>query len=88
VFKFDGKKGDKVLIEVQAARFGSPVDGFLTVYDADRKVLASADDTNGSADPALTVTLPKDGTYFVSLIDAHDLGGANFGYRLVVKKEK
>jgi hypothetical protein len=88
VFKFDGAKGDRVLIEVQAARFGSPVDGFLTVYDADRKVLASADDTNGSADPALTVALPRDGTYFVSLIDAHDLGGANFGYRLLVKKEK
>jgi hypothetical protein len=86
VFAFDGKKGDKVLIDVQAARFGSPVDGFLTVYDANRKVIASADDVNGSADPALTVTLPKDGTYFISLIDANDLGGANFGYRLVVKK--
>jgi hypothetical protein len=88
VFKFDGKKGDKVTIEVQAARFGSPVDGFLTVYDLDRKVLASADDTNGSADPSLVLTLPKDGTYFISLIDAHDLGGANFGYRLTLKKEK
>jgi hypothetical protein len=86
VFKFVGKKGDKVSVEVQAARFGSPVDAFLTVYDADRKIVASADDTDGSPDPALTVTLPRDGTYFVSLIDAHDLGGANFGYRLVVKK--
>ncbi len=85
VFKFEGKKGDKITIEVQAARFGSPLDGFLTVYDADRKVLASADDVNGSADPVLTVALPKDGAYFVSLIDAHDLGGANFAYRLVVK---
>ena len=86
-FKFEGKKGTKVRIEVQAARFGSPVDGFLTLYDADRKVVDSADDVNGSADPILTVTLPKDGTYFVALIDAHDLGGANFGYRLVVKAE-
>jgi hypothetical protein len=84
VFAFDGKKGDKVTIEVQAARFGSPVDGFLTVYDADRKAVGSAD----SADPVLTVTLPKDGTYFISLIDANDLGGANFGYRLVVTKGK
>ena len=87
VFKFDGKKGDKVRVEVQAWRFGSPLDGFVTVYDADRKALASADDTDGSADPVLTVTLPKDGTYCVTLNDAHDLGGANFGYRLVVKKE-
>ena len=86
VFAFTGKKGDKVTIDVQAARFGSPVDGFLTVYDADRKVIGSVDDADGSADPVLTVTLPKDGTYFISLIDAHDLGGANFSYRLVVKK--
>jgi hypothetical protein len=71
---------------VQAARFGSPVDGFLTLHDADRKLLASSDDADGSADPVLAVTLPKDGTYYISLIDAHDLGGANFGYRLIVKK--
>jgi hypothetical protein len=88
VFKFEGKKGDKVTFEVRAARFGSPLDGFLTVYGPDRAVVGSADDTNGSPDPVLTVTLPADGTYFVALIDAHDLGGSNFGYQLVMKKEK
>jgi len=88
VFKIEGKAGEKLLIEVQAARFGSPLDGFLTLHDAHRKLIASADDTNGSPDPVLAVTLPKDGAYFLTLIDAHDLGGANFGYRLVVKKGK
>lgn len=88
VFKIEGKAGEKLHIEVQAARFGSPLDGFLTLHDADRKLVASADDTNGSPDPVLSVTLPKDGVYYLSLIDAHDLGGANFGYRLVVKKGK
>jgi hypothetical protein len=85
VFAFAGKKGDKVSVEVQAARFGSPLDGFLMLHGADRKLLATSDDANGSADPAITVTLPADGTYFVSLIDAHDLGGPNFGYRLIIK---
>lgn len=88
VFKFEGKKGEKVKIEVQAARFGSPLDAFLTVYDADRKVVGSADDADGSPDSVLVLTLPKDGTYYISLIDAHDLGGANFGYRLVITKAK
>lgn len=88
VFKFDGKKGDKLTIELQAARFGSPVEGILTVFDADRKILASASDAKGSPDPLVAVTLPRDGTYFVTLIEANDLGGVNFGYRLVVKKEK
>jgi hypothetical protein len=86
VFRFDGKKGDRLRIEVQAARFGSPVDPLITFHDADRRLIAAADDTDGSADPILTVTLPRDGPYFVSVIDAHDLGGPNFGYRLVVKK--
>jgi hypothetical protein len=87
VFRFEGKKGDKVRIEVQAARFGSPVDAFVTLYDARRAVVDSADDTDGTPDPVLVVTLPKDGAYLVSVIDAHDLGGPNFGYRLVVRKE-
>jgi hypothetical protein len=85
VFKLDGRKGDKLHIEVQAARFGSPVDALVTVYDADRRVLAAADDTAGSPDPVLTVTVPRDGPVFVTVIDAHDLGGPQFGYRLVVK---
>lgn len=86
VFAFAGKKGDKVSVEVQAARFGSPLDGFLMLHDADRRLLATSDDADGSADPMLSVTLPADGTYYISLLDAHDLGGASFGYRMTVKK--
>ncbi|HEY2909495.1 MAG TPA: PPC domain-containing protein [Gemmataceae bacterium] len=86
VFRFDGKKGDKVRIEVQAARFGSPVDALISVYDADRKLLAAADDSDGSPDPIVSLTLPRDGAYFISIIDAHDLGGPQFGYRLVIRK--
>ena len=88
VYKFEGKKGDALRIEVQAARFGSPLDALLVLYDANRGVVDSADDTDGSPDPVLKLTLPKDGTYYLSVIDAHDLGGANFGYRLVVRPEK
>ncbi|HEY1187174.1 MAG TPA: PPC domain-containing protein [Gemmata sp.] len=87
VFQFACKKGQEIRIEVQAARFGSPLDGFVSVCDANRNILASADDVSGSADPVLTFTAPRDGTYFISLIDANDLGGANFGYRLIMKPE-
>ncbi|HJZ56696.1 MAG TPA: PPC domain-containing protein [Gemmataceae bacterium] len=86
VFRFDGKKGDTLRIEVQAARYGSPVDPLVTLHDADRRLLAAADDSEKSADPVLTVTLPRAGPYFLSVIDANDLGGPNFGYRVVVKK--
>jgi len=84
-FKFEGKKGAKVRIEVQAAKFGAPTDAFLSLYDLDRKLLAAVDDVKGSPDPAIDWTLPRDGTYFITVIDAHDLGGPQFGYRLIVK---
>ena len=71
---------------MQAARFGSPVDALLMLYDANRRVVDSA--TAGNPDPALKVTLPRDGVYYVTVIDANDLGGANFGYRLVVRTQK
>ena len=88
VYKIEGKKGDKLRIEVQAARYGSPVDAVLTLYDSARTVVDSADDSAGSSDPVLVVTLPKDGAYLLSVLDANDLGGANFGYRLLVRPEK
>src|SRR5262249_47745087 len=86
VYRFEGKKGDKIRIEVQAARFGSPVDALVSLYDANGRLIDQADDTDGSPDPVLVVTLPRDGAYLLSVIDAQDLGGPNFGYRLVVKK--
>ena len=85
-FRFDGKKGDRIRIEVQAARFGSPVDALLMVHDADRRTVAAADDTAGSPDPVVTLTLPRDGPFYVTVLDSNDLGGSTFVYRLVVKK--
>ena len=87
VFKFEGKQGDKLRIEVQARRFGSPVDAMIVLYDSGKRIVDSAD-TTGSPDPILVVLLPTDGAYYISLLDAHDLGGANFGYRLVVRPEE
>lgn len=88
VFRFDGKKGEKLRIEVVAAKYGSPVDAMIVLYDAGRRVIDSADDVAGSSDPSLGVTLPADGAYYLSVLDAHDLGGPNFVYRLVVMRAK
>ena len=48
VFRFEGRAGQRVVAEVLAARLGSPVDSFLTVYDAQGRVLAANDDHGGS----------------------------------------
>lgn len=85
VFRFTGKKGQTVRVAVPAAKLGSPADLLLTVYDAEKRPLKVVDDVDGNPDPSATVTLPADGVYYLSLIEAHDLGGTGFGYRLKVE---
>ena len=84
VFRIAGKAGQKLLVEVLAARHGSALDSVLTLYDDKGTALASNDDTEG-ADSRLEVTLPRAGTYFVGLIDANDQGGPAHVYRLVIR---
>jgi hypothetical protein len=85
VFRFEGKEGQAVMLEVFSARYGSPLDSFLTLYDAEGQTLASNDDYNGSADSRIEATLPKTGPYYVSLIDANDQGGPAYVYRLSIR---
>jgi hypothetical protein len=85
VFRLEGQAGQKLIFEVLAARFGSPLDSILTLHDARGQIVAMNDDHGGSADSRLEVTLPKTGTYFLSLVDAHDQGGPQYVYRLLVK---
>ena len=81
-FKFEGKKGQKVKFEILAARLGAPTDALLTLYDDAKGVVAIVDDTGNSSDPILEAKLPRDGTYYLVVIEAADLGGPQFGYRL------
>jgi hypothetical protein len=86
VFRFEGKKGEKLVFEIQANRFGSPLDGMLTLFDADGRIVATADDSPDSLDPTLKATLQHSGAYFISLIDAHDQGGSIWLYRLAARR--
>jgi len=86
VFRFAGKAGETVQIEVVAARLGSPADALVTVYDADKRILLTVDDTAGKPDPVLNLKLPRDGIYYVSVIEAHDLGGPIFAYHLHITR--
>lgn len=85
LFRFTGKRGQKVTVEVLAGVYGSPADLLLTVYDANKQVVVIVDDVGGKPDPKAELTLPADGDYYISVLEAHDLGGTGFGYRLTVK---
>lgn len=84
VFRVDSRAGQKLLIEVFAARHGSVLDSVLTVYDAKRRLLATNDDQSGTADSRLEWTCPAEGPYYVVLQDAHDQGGPAHPYRLSI----
>src|SRR5262249_40742924 len=86
VYRFEGKEGQRVAVEVLAARYGSALDSLLTVYDADGRALASNDalDTT-TADSRVDLTLPKAGAYFVGVQDANDQGGPAHVYRLALQ---
>jgi len=85
VYQFDAKAGQKVVIEVHAARLGSPVDSFLMLYGPGGEVLELNDDAEKTTDSRIEATLKKAGTYRVSVMDAHDQGGPAHVYRLTVR---
>jgi hypothetical protein len=88
VFRLDGRAGQRLQLEVLAARYGSALDSILTVYDAAGREVASNDDLKDSVDSRVEVALPRDGTYYACIIDAHDQGGPAHVYRLVIRVRK
>jgi len=99
VFRFDGRAGDKVAVEVNARRLNSPLDSLLRLTDATGRVLEWNDDyvvkeshlhvdvvglMTHHADSYLLAELPKNGTYYVHLSDSQRHGGETYGYRLRV----
>ena len=84
VFRFTGKRGQRVRIEVRAAAVGSLLDSVLSLLDQAGHVLATNDDAGSSRDSTIQATLPADGDYLLSLIDAHEKGGPTHTYLLSV----
>ncbi len=83
-FRFEGKAGQRVVVEVFAARHGSALDAILTLYD-ERGQKVAEKDTGDGVDPRLELALPRAGAYFVCIQDAHDQGGVTHVYRLLVR---
>ena len=89
-FSFSGKTGQVVRMEVRARRLGSPLDSHLLLADSHGVRLGENDDAKDKsqglithqADSELTVTLPEDGTYAVTLYDTQGKGGDDYAYRL------
>ncbi len=85
VWALKASAGQAYRIELRAAQLGSPLDAVLTVQDAAGKMLATVDDANGSADPAVSFTAAAADTYFVKVAERFtSRGGPHFAYRLKI----
>jgi hypothetical protein len=90
VFRFEGRAGDRIVAKVYARRLDSPLDSAIKLTDAKGRQLAFNDDSADKeaglethhADSCISETLPADGTYYLTLWDAQNKGGPEYGYRL------
>jgi len=89
-FRFAGRAGDQVVVEVYARRLDSPLDSLVRLIDQAGRVVALNDDYDfkemglitHQADSYLTTRLPRDGAYCVQVSDVQAHGGEAYGYRL------
>ena len=86
VFRFAGRARQKITVEISAQQRGSLLDSALTLFDAGGQLMATNDDSATSRDARIELELPVDGTYFLSVADAHDQGGKWHHYELQVKE--
>jgi hypothetical protein len=81
-YKFDGKKGDRIvafanaqsLVSMTNLQDPSVIDTVLTIYDANKKEIAIDDDgwpRNNDTDSILFTQLPADGTYYLKIEDCN-----------------
>jgi hypothetical protein len=82
-WSFSAHKGQTLVLELRAQQLGSPLQGVLTVCDAQGKELAHGETAAGQLDPVVTFAPPADGLYCVRVADRfHTRGGPEFAYRL------
>ena len=81
--RFTAAKGDSLRLRVRALAPRSPLDATLAVADAEGKVLAQADDSEG-LNPSLRWKAPAAGSYQAVISDRHHQGGPRYDYELHV----
>jgi hypothetical protein len=96
VFRFQGRKGQQIVAQVDARKLDSPLDSVLKLTDSSGRQLAYNDDYSDKgtglsthhADSYLTASLPVDGIYYLYLGDAQRKGGPAYAYRLRISEPR
>ncbi|MGE3820492.1 MAG: PPC domain-containing protein, partial [Isosphaeraceae bacterium] len=82
-FVFEGKRGQRLRLDLEAERIDSRLDATLRVLDDQGREIAESRDALG-ADPSLDLTLPDDGRYVVKVHDVLYRGSNEYPYRLTL----
>jgi hypothetical protein len=84
-FGIDLAAGTTLVLDVDAAQYGSSLDPILGLFDRDSlTMLAFSDDWDG-LDSHIEFTIPVTGRYFVGIMDFSAGGGAGYFYSLTVR---
>lgn len=83
-FGFAATKGDKLVLAVQSAALGLPLDAWLAIRSSTGKELVRNDDGT-NADPLLEWTAPETGTYTAVVGSVLQRAGPDHRYRLNVQ---
>lgn len=93
-FRFDAKAGDTFLFRAESMKLGYHLDPTITVFDAEGKKVAFADDPGiddradeYQLDPDLSLRCDKAGPYYVAIRDGMYRGGEQLVYRLTVRRQ-
>ena len=83
-YKFKSDRDQKIVCDVIAYRFGSPLDTLLVLTDTNGAVLQQNDDS-AVADARIEFDAKKDTEYVLAIRDLTHRGGEKFGYRLSIR---
>lgn len=85
-YSVTAKKGDSLLVKVDAVQFGFPTDPVLRILKPDGSELKLVDDSNKESDPEYLWKVSADGDYKITVTDRFRRGGPDFRYRASIDK--
>ncbi len=88
-YQIAAKKDETLIVKVESAALGFPLDPVLEIRDAQGKSLEVSDDkSRNAADAETTWKVPADGTYEIRVTDRYQHGGWDYAYLLTVEQPK
>ncbi|MYF97586.1 hypothetical protein F4212_00410 [Candidatus Poribacteria bacterium] len=81
MFRFNLRKGARLICDIHAQRIGSPLDTYFVLYDPNGTEILKSQDGNG-LDSFIDYTTQMQGEYTLYLRDVRYQGGGNYTYRL------